>query len=884
MSLRTSSSVRTCFFVSVLVLEVVCEAQERQSPYTTDEEVQLAVARFRKSWSEGSRAAPQECLLQKRKVISMSLYGRENGSVGDNFLQGAIENGRLAPQLYPGWKLRVYTSLPPALTDRLRQAGIEVVEMEKPEGIYGMFWRFLAASDPCASLIVFRDTDSLLNPRERAAVHEWEESGAAMHSMLDSPEHTPWPVQGGMWGLRGGLVPDMYSRVQAWGLWKKKLDDMHFLKHCILPLFVSSLVVHSSFPVALAYRPFPPHPPWEGHVGQQAFLPLYSPSCPTRVVDPSEELLVNASSTLHHNGQVYLYLASKQPASSPNVSNLLAQASTHLSAAEGCAQWAVEKNPLFLPGWRALRAAVAGNTGRRRQRERCFVAPPAGPGGTPTVGAKCHASCVARIDAVLRRLSAPSRSSEAPSSSSSSSSSWSSSSSSSAQSSSSLASSASLEEEEAFAMVLEAAQQQGRAAGQELVCEVMGGLGQRVEALVSCALLALASDRALRVVAGDDDTDFPELGGRFLSLYAFSSPIGAAIGGKTMWDGTPTVPLIQTKASNDTDGRSEMGEWAEKLLCGEGLSRMAESVVRARAQGWVPVAAYRQEASVWHERLKLAAAEDRAASFFTSFVHVMLEPSAGIAALVADYMQFSRSTKLGASVPDTFIAALQVRTGMPGERAADLDMLPHRDWAPGYVKCAYAAVPSRLRRPTSREEARALLWLVAADSEAGLQALVQQLVRSEGKVADGWQAQQPALQDLGAEMLQFESGARLATLTHDADASPRIRRLRAQLDLWALAHADLLVSTHGSSFASVGRAKAYARSRHPQAQSQHHVNFSSFTLTRDGSCFPWPNGGGPMSWSGHSFEDTSCWSERWHRTYSWASAPPKRPPKSRLPA
>eukprot|EP00961_Rhodomonas_salina_P118465 1594948-Rhodomonas_salina.1 len=73
-----------------------------------------------------------------------------------------------------------------------------------------------------------------------------------------------------------------------------------------------------------------------------------------------------------------------------------------------------------------------------------------------------------------------------------------------------------------------------------------------------------------------------------------------------MWDGTPTVPLIQTKASNDTDGRSEMGEWAEKLLCGEGLSRMAESVVRARAQGWVPVAAYRQEASVWHERLKLA--------------------------------------------------------------------------------------------------------------------------------------------------------------------------------------------------------------------------------------------------------------------------------------
>lgn len=69
--------------------------------------------------------------------------------------------------------------------------------------------------------------------------------------------------------------------------------------------------------------------------------------------------------------------------------------------------------------------------------------------------------------------------------------------------------------------------------------------------------------------------------------------------------------MVVFTASNDTDGRSEMGEWAEKLLCGEGLSRMAESVVRARAQGWVPVAAYRQEASVWHERLKLAGSFER---------------------------------------------------------------------------------------------------------------------------------------------------------------------------------------------------------------------------------------------------------------------------------
>lgn len=75
--------------------------------------------------------------------------------------------------------------------------------------------------------------------------------------------------------LRGSKVESSLSSLfgvggrQAWGLWQRKLDDMHFLKHCILPLFADSLLVHSSFPVHLPHRPFPAHPPWQGHVGQQ---------------------------------------------------------------------------------------------------------------------------------------------------------------------------------------------------------------------------------------------------------------------------------------------------------------------------------------------------------------------------------------------------------------------------------------------------------------------------------------------------------------------------------------------------------------------------------------------------------------------------------------
>jgi len=97
-----------------------------------------------------------------------------------------------------------------------------------------------------ADLVIFRDSDSLLNLRERAAVRAWEEGEWLMHSMLDAPEHAPWPVQGGMWGVRGGVLRDVPAMARAWGLWAKKLDDMHFLRHCVFPRLRHSLLIHAS--------------------------------------------------------------------------------------------------------------------------------------------------------------------------------------------------------------------------------------------------------------------------------------------------------------------------------------------------------------------------------------------------------------------------------------------------------------------------------------------------------------------------------------------------------------------------------------------------------------------------------------------------------------
>lgn len=173
----------------IVALAALAGAQgggERASPYTSQDDVHRAgactyvgfavwrvshltlsclpaVLRFQAAAQHAAWENREAVAADKRcdggrdkKVVSMSLYG--NGSQTQNFADGAIANCRVLARLYPGWVLRVYTSSGAAIAAQLQGAGAEVVEMEEPEGIYGMFWRFFAASDPCVSLAVFRDT------------------------------------------------------------------------------------------------------------------------------------------------------------------------------------------------------------------------------------------------------------------------------------------------------------------------------------------------------------------------------------------------------------------------------------------------------------------------------------------------------------------------------------------------------------------------------------------------------------------------------------------------------------------------------------------------------------------------------------------------------
>lgn len=129
----------------------------------------------------------------ENKIISFSLWGKPK------YVQGAIENLKLQPKIYPGWKCRFYIDETLEQTFKPYEDDAEIVIMPKSDGNYGLFWRFEALKDETIDRFVVRDTDSRINIREADAVKEWEESGKEFHIMRDNKQHRVY-ICGGMWG------------------------------------------------------------------------------------------------------------------------------------------------------------------------------------------------------------------------------------------------------------------------------------------------------------------------------------------------------------------------------------------------------------------------------------------------------------------------------------------------------------------------------------------------------------------------------------------------------------------------------------------------------------------------------------------------------------
>jgi hypothetical protein len=149
-----------------------------------------------------------------KKIISYSIWGDS-----PMYLDGALNNIRLADKFYPGWTVRFYyqDNMPSKLLLQLKNAGAEL----KPKPFYrdawfGLYWRFCPMyDDRDIERFIVRDTDAKISAREADAVQQWIESKKPFHIMRDNREHNI-EILGGMWGAVPGCVPDFAVNIRRW--------------------------------------------------------------------------------------------------------------------------------------------------------------------------------------------------------------------------------------------------------------------------------------------------------------------------------------------------------------------------------------------------------------------------------------------------------------------------------------------------------------------------------------------------------------------------------------------------------------------------------------------------------------------------------------------
>lgn len=198
-----------------------------------------------------------------KKIISFSLWGQN-----PKYLVGALRNAELAASIYEDWICRYYigTSVPRGLEFELEAfPNVEIVRRAEFGDWRGMYWRFEPASEDDVEVMISRDTDSRLSLREKAAVDAWLASDKGFHIMRDHPHHK-FPVLGGMWGVKAGVLPRMKAMINEYSQQDEYGTDYKFFAEAVLPILnETTIMTHDEF---FGGRQFPtPRDGWE-FVGQ----------------------------------------------------------------------------------------------------------------------------------------------------------------------------------------------------------------------------------------------------------------------------------------------------------------------------------------------------------------------------------------------------------------------------------------------------------------------------------------------------------------------------------------------------------------------------------------------------------------------------------------
>ncbi len=174
-----------------------------------------------------------------KKIISFSLWGSKM-----MYCHGAIQNARIAKNIYPDFVCRFYVDalVPMPILLQLEDLGCEIVHMNCVGNNTGMFWRFNAVNE--ADIVLIRDADSRIGEREKKCVDEWLKSNKLFHSIHDHPFHD-FTVMPGLMGFKKSDI-DFNSLISSFSGGDYYGVDYNFFKS-IYEKINKDLLIHDSF-------------------------------------------------------------------------------------------------------------------------------------------------------------------------------------------------------------------------------------------------------------------------------------------------------------------------------------------------------------------------------------------------------------------------------------------------------------------------------------------------------------------------------------------------------------------------------------------------------------------------------------------------------------
>lgn len=182
-----------------------------------------------------------------KKYIIFQIWGSD-----PLFLIGLIENIKLAPSIYPGWKIRIYfNNVPDQWLELIKTFPVELIKEKFNDKLRFQIWRILPLFDKKIDIFICRDTDSRINFREKVAVEEWINLEKPIHIMRDHPTGHKTIILAGMCGFNNIIIKKTLKLKNNELIHQLNLEDydsdQEFLRKIIFPFFANNHLAHDKY-------------------------------------------------------------------------------------------------------------------------------------------------------------------------------------------------------------------------------------------------------------------------------------------------------------------------------------------------------------------------------------------------------------------------------------------------------------------------------------------------------------------------------------------------------------------------------------------------------------------------------------------------------------